>query len=82
MLYQASLVCEGGAMAGVYTAGVLDVLMEHEIYFSHAIGVSIGSCNVVDFASRQIGRTIDCMAVKDKRLIYVFSGFCRSIYPL
>lgn len=70
MLYQASLVCEGGAMAGVYTAGVLDVLMEHDIYFSHVIGVSIGSCNVIDFASGQIGRTIDCMAVKDKNLIY------------
>lgn len=70
MLYQASLLCEGGAMAGVYTAGVLDVLMEHDIYFSHVIGVSIGSCNAIDFASGQIGRTIDCMAVKDKRLIY------------
>lgn len=57
-------------MAGVYTAGVLDVLMEHDIYFSHVIGVSIGSCNAIDFASGQIGRTIDCMAVKDKNLIY------------
>lgn len=70
MLYQASLVCEGGAMAGIYTAGVLDVLMEHDISFSHVIGVSIGSCNAIDFASGQIGRTIDCMAVKDKHLVY------------
>lgn len=70
MLYQASLVCEGGAMAGVYTAGVLDVLMEHDIYFSHVIGVSVGSCNAIDFVSGQIGRTIDCIAVKDKHLVY------------
>lgn len=57
-------------MAGVYTAGVLDVLMEHNIYLSHVIGVSIGSCNAIDYGSGQIGRTIDCMAVKDKRLAY------------
>lgn len=70
MVYQASLVCEGGAMAGVYTAGVLDVLMEHDIYFSHVIGVSVGSCNAIDYVSGQIGRTIDCIAVKDKHLAY------------
>ena len=68
--YKATMLCEGGAMAGVYTAGVLDVLMENNIYTTHAIGVSIGSCNSIDYVSGQIGRTIDCMAVKDKKLIY------------
>lgn len=75
MLYQASLVCEGGAMAGVYTA---DVLTEHDIYFSHVIGVSIGSCNAIDFASGQIGRTID------RSLIYteVVATDCETGEPL
>ena len=31
------LVLEGGAMRGVYTAGVLDVFMEHDISFDGVI---------------------------------------------
>ncbi|MEE1250134.1 MAG: patatin family protein, partial [Lachnospiraceae bacterium] len=34
------LVLEGGAMRGLFTAGVIDVLMEHEIDFDGLIGVS------------------------------------------
>ena len=30
---------EGGAMRGIYTAGVLDVFLEHEIHFDGVIGV-------------------------------------------
>ena len=70
-LYKGTLVCEGGAMLGVYTAGVLDVLMKHNIYFDHAIGVSIGSSCVIDYSSMQIGRTIECMALKDRKVAYV-----------
>ena len=36
------LVLEGGAMRGMFTAGVLDVLMEHGITVDGAIGVSAG----------------------------------------
>ena len=42
------LVLEGGAMRGMFTAGVLDVLMEHGIVLDGAIGVSAGAvfgCN-------------------------------------
>ena len=38
------LVLEGGAMRGLFTAGVLDVLMESGIRFDGAIGVSAGAC--------------------------------------
>ena len=42
------LVLEGGAMRGMFTAGVLDVLMEHNIQLDGAVGVSAGAvfgCN-------------------------------------
>lgn len=52
------LVLEGGAMRGMFTAGVLDVLMENQIDFDGAIGVSAGATFGCNFKSRQIGRTI------------------------
>ena len=55
------LVLEGGGMRGVFTCGVLDYLMEQEYYIPHVIGVSAGSCNAVDYVSRQPGRTKACM---------------------
>lgn len=62
----ASLILEGGATRGVFTSGVLDYLMEQDLYFSHVIGVSAGSCNAVDYVSKQIGRTKDCMIPSNK----------------
>lgn len=52
------LVLEGGGMRGMFTAGVLDVLMEHGIDFTHAVGVSAGAAFGANLKSRQIGRTI------------------------
>ena len=37
-----ALVLEGGAMRGMYTAGVLDCFMDHDISFDAVIGVSAG----------------------------------------
>ena len=37
------LVLEGGGMKGIYTAGVLDLLMEEGIRFPYVIGVSAGA---------------------------------------
>lgn len=50
------LVMEGGAMRGMFTCGVLDVLMENGISFDGAIGVSAGATFGVNIKSRQIGR--------------------------
>lgn len=69
-MIKAGLILEGGAARGVFTAGVLDYLMEHEIYFSHVVGVSAGCCNGVDYLSRQIGRSRDCMIHRDKKERY------------
>lgn len=52
------LVLEGGAMRGMFTAGVTDVLMENGIEFDGAIGTSAGAVFGCNYKSRQIGRTI------------------------
>ena len=52
------LVLEGGAMRGLFTAGVLDVLMERGITFDGLIGVSAGACFGCNYKSGQIGRVI------------------------
>ena len=52
------LVLEGGAMRGLFTAGVLDVMMENGIEFDGAVGVSAGATFGCNYKSRQIGRTI------------------------
>lgn len=63
------LIMEGGAMRGMFTAGVLDVLMENEIFFDGAIGVSAGATFGCNVKSKQIGRTIryNCKYSKDSR---------------
>lgn len=52
------LVLEGGAMRGMYTAGVLDVLMEKGIQVDGVVGVSAGAVFGCNYISRQIGRAI------------------------
>ena len=52
------LILEGGAMRGMFTAGVLDVLMENDIKFNGVIGVSAGATFGCNYISKQIGRTI------------------------
>ena len=63
------LVLEGGAMRGMFTAGVLDVLMEHGITVDGVIGVSAGAVFGCNYKSHQIGRTIryNTEYCKDKR---------------
>ena len=74
---KATLVLEGGATRGIFTSGALDYLMERDLYFSDVIGVSAGSCNAVDYVSRQPGRTRDCMIPTDKegKYYYVIRDF-------
>ena len=52
------LILEGGAMRGMFTAGVTDVMMEQGITFDGAVGVSAGAAFGTNYKSRQIGRTI------------------------
>lgn len=52
------LVLEGGAMRGLFTAGVMDVLMENGVTFDGAVGVSAGAVFGCNYKSRQIGRVL------------------------
>lgn len=52
------LVLEGGAMRGMFTAGVTDVMMENHIVFDLAVGVSAGVLFGCNYKSGQHGRTI------------------------
>lgn len=52
------LVLEGGAMRGMYTAGVLDSFLDNGIVFDMAVGVSAGALFGVNFFSGQKGRVI------------------------
>ena len=72
-MVKATMVLEGGANRGVFSSGALDYLMERGFYTSHVIGVSAGSCNGVDYVSRQPGRTRDCMIHRGRKNSY-YSG--------
>lgn len=52
------LILEGGAMRGMFTAGVIDIFMENGVEFDGAIGVSAGAAFGCNYKSRQIGRVI------------------------
>lgn len=53
-----AFVLEGGAMRSMYTAGVLDIFMDHEIPADGIIGVSAGGLFGVNYPSRQRGRAL------------------------
>ncbi len=55
-MIKGTLVLEGGAARCIFTSGVLDYLMEQDIYFNTVIGVSAGACNGVNYVAKQIGR--------------------------
>lgn len=52
------LILEGGAMRGLFTAGVMDVFMENCIEFDGAVGVSAGAAFGCNYKSRQPGRVL------------------------
>ena len=52
------LILEGGAMRGMFTAGIMDVMMENGITFDGVIGVSAGAAFGCNYKSGQIGRVI------------------------
>lgn len=63
------LVLEGGALRGLFSAGIMDVLMENGIRFDGIIGVSAGAAFGCNYKSGQVGRAIryNKRFAKDKR---------------
>lgn len=55
---KSGLIMEGGAMRGMFTCGVLDILMENGIKFDGAAGISAGAVFGCNYKSEQIGRAI------------------------
>ena len=52
------LVLEGGGMRGLFSAGVMDVMMEHGIRFDGIVGVSAGATFGCNYKSHQPGRVL------------------------
>lgn len=52
------MVLEGGAMRGMFTAGVLDAWLAAKLKFSAAVGVSAGAALGVNYKSQQLGRAL------------------------
>ena len=60
------LVLEGGGLRSLFSAGVIDVMMENQITFDGMIGVSAGATFGSNYKSGQIGRALRYnIALKD-----------------
>ena len=69
------LVLEGGGLRGIFTAGVLDVLMEEGVKFDGAVGVSAGAAFGSNYKSEQNRRAIryNLRFAKDPRYSSIMS---------
>lgn len=69
------MVLEGGGMRGLYTAGVLDTLLDEKIHIDGMLTVSAGALFGINFASRQKGRALryNKTYINDKRYISIRS---------
>ncbi len=56
MTTQTALVLEGGGLRGIYTAGVLDCFLEHNIHLRDVYAVSAGACHACSYLAGQKGR--------------------------
>ncbi|MBE6053096.1 MAG: patatin family protein [Clostridium sartagoforme] len=74
-----SLILEGGGMRGIYSAGVLDLLLDKDIAINYCVGVSAGACNCVSYISKQKKRNyrVNMNYVNDKRYLS-FSNLVRT----
>ena len=63
MMRTVGLALEGGGYRGMYTAGVLDVWMEHGLTCDHMVGVSAGARLDAPFATTRHIVPISAMRV-------------------
>ena len=61
-------------MRAIFTVGVLDCFMDHDIWFPYTIGVSAGASNGISYASRQRGRSRFSNTTCWKNMIISVSG--------
>ncbi len=72
------LILEGGAIRGIFTAGVLDYLIDHDVYFPYVAGVSVGVSNASGFISRQSGRSKKILMHENTRSFYGLPNILRT----
>lgn len=68
---RSGLVLEGGANRGIFTAGVLDYLMERNYEIPYVVGTSAGACNATGYVAKQPGRMKKCTIITKKENRYV-----------
>lgn len=80
-----SLILEGGTLRPIFSAGVMDALLDNNIMFPYCIGVSAGITNGVSYLSKQYRRNLEVIEKYrlDKRYLS-FRNFlkCKSIFGL
>ena len=80
------IIFEGGASRTAYSCGVMDCLLDNEIYIDYVLGVSAGIAYGVSYSSRQKGRNYAIFEkfVEDPRYMGIkhFLGKKRSYYNL
>ncbi|MCL7721375.1 patatin-like phospholipase family protein [Actinobacillus pleuropneumoniae] len=69
------LVLEGGAMRGMFTAGVLDVFLDENIHIDGAVTVSAGALFGINYPAKQRGRVLryNLKYLNDKRYMGLHS---------
>ena len=69
------LVLEGGGKRGIYAAGVLDVLLENNIWADGLIGTSAGAVNGCSYVSNQYERNLryNIRFANEKRYMSIYS---------
>lgn len=80
-----SLILEGGTLRPIFSAGVMDALLEQDLMFPYCIGVSAGISNGFSYISKQKRRNLEILEKyrHDNRYIgYQNFVRCRSLFGL
>lgn len=80
-----SLILEGGTFRPIFSAGVMDALLDNDIMFPYCIGVSAGISNGFSYISKQPKRNLEILENyrNDKRYIGARNYIkCKSLFGL
>lgn len=80
-----SLILEGGTFRPIFSAGIMDALLDNNIIFPYCIGVSAGITNGFSYVSKQKRRNLDILENyrNDKRYLGFRNFFkCKSLFGL
>lgn len=80
-----SLILEGGTFRPIFSAGIMDALLDNDIIFPYCIGVSAGITNAFSYFSNQKGRNLEILENhrNDKRYLSLRNFLkCKSLFGL